>query len=145
MPGELANAGPAIDSLDHNNAAHELADVDADHGDDRQQGVGQGVAQDDAKAFALFRNAAEQGNNAARIKLGYMYINGRGTPQDLEAAYSWIQAASSAGDQRGEKYLVWLKNKLGKEQIERAEMRAEGMEKRETGGMELALALALAL
>jgi TPR repeat protein len=102
---------------------------------------GEGVQQDDAKAFGLFRKAAEQGNTAARIKLGYMYINGRGTPQDLEAAYSWIQAASSAGDLRGEKYLVWLKNKLRKEQIQRAEIRAEEMEMPGAGGMELALAL----
>jgi TPR repeat protein len=102
---------------------------------------GEGVQQDDEKAFALFRKAAEQGNTGARIKLGYMYINGRGTPRDLEAAYSWIQAASSAGDLRGEKYRVWLKNKLRKEQIHRAEIRAKEMQMPETGRMELALAL----
>src|SRR4051812_7667008 len=50
LPGELADAGPAIYGLDHHHAAHELADVDADHGDNRQKRVGQRVAEHDAAA-----------------------------------------------------------------------------------------------
>src|SRR5690348_6535686 len=36
LPGELADAGPAEHAFDDDDAAHEDADVDADHGDDRQ-------------------------------------------------------------------------------------------------------------
>ena len=103
---------------------------------------GEAVRQDDGMAFDLFQKAAAQGNTGARIKLGYMYLNGRGTPRDLEAAYSWIQAASLAGDQRGQKYLVWLKSKLQHDQIQRAENRAEQMQGTASGeAFELALAL----
>jgi TPR repeat protein len=105
---------------------------------------GEGVRQDDKMAFDLFQKAAVQGNTGARIKLGYMYLNGRGTRQDLEAAYSWIQAASLAGDQRGQKYLVWLQRKLLQEQIQRAENRAKQMHlATDSAAVETQLALAL--
>ncbi len=50
LPGELPDAGPAVDGLDHHDAAHELTDVDADHGDDRQEGVGERMPKDNPRA-----------------------------------------------------------------------------------------------
>ncbi len=44
------DAGPAEDAFDHDDAAHEDADVDADRGDDRQDGVEQRVAEEDRAA-----------------------------------------------------------------------------------------------
>jgi hypothetical protein len=42
----------------------------------------------------------------------------------LESAYSWILAASLAGDQRGQEYLAQLEKQLTSEQIALAEQRA---------------------
>src|SRR6478735_11269238 len=48
LPGELADARPTVHRLDHDHATHELADIDADHCDDRQNGVGQRVPEKNA-------------------------------------------------------------------------------------------------
>ena len=43
LPGELSDAGPTVDGLDHDDAAHELANVDPDHRDDGKKRVRQRV------------------------------------------------------------------------------------------------------
>src|SRR5690606_34198555 len=50
LPGQLADAGPAEHAFHDDQPAHEDADVDADHGDDRQDRVRQGMADQDATA-----------------------------------------------------------------------------------------------
>jgi len=67
---------------------------------------GEGVSQDDAKAFASFQKAAAHGHAGARIMLGSMYAAGRGTAKDLPAAYLWISAAALQGDPRGNALLL---------------------------------------
>ena len=47
---ELADARPAEHQFDDHRPAHEDADVEPDHGDDRQGGVAQGVDQQDHAA-----------------------------------------------------------------------------------------------
>jgi len=89
------------------------------------------VKSDDTEAFAWFQKAAAQGHTGARIKLGYMYAEGRGTKKDAEAAYSWISAAALAGDPRGRELLHSLESTLSVEQIARARQRAEGLRQRE--------------
>src|SRR5262249_12686172 len=54
LPGELSDTGPAVDGLDHDDAAHELTDVDPDHRDDRQKRIRQGMPQNDARAAQTF-------------------------------------------------------------------------------------------
>ena len=66
---------------------------------------GEGVTQNDGEAFRLFEKAAAQGHTGARIKLAYMYAEGRGTQRNAQAAYEWVMAATLAGDQRGQ-YLI---------------------------------------
>ena len=67
LPGELADARPAEHALDHHDAAHEDADVDADHGDDRQDGVGQRVDEHDARrAAGPWRGRCGRSPGAAR-------------------------------------------------------------------------------
>jgi len=62
---------------------------------------GEGVSQNAETGFELFSLAAEQGIAGARIKLGYLYMTGRGTRKDDEAAYAWIKAAALGGDPPG--------------------------------------------
>jgi TPR repeat protein len=91
---------------------------------------GEGVAQNDATAFRLFQQAASQGQTGARIKLGYMYSAGRGTAKDLMIAYTWISAASIAGDERGRDLLQSIESKLSASQIAQAK---EGVKKLNAG------------
>jgi hypothetical protein len=47
--------------------------------------------------FAEMRAAAEQGDASAQSKLGQMYLNGDGVPQDLAEAVKWIRLAAEQG------------------------------------------------
>jgi hypothetical protein len=47
-------------------------------------------------------------------------MNGLGTSKDPAAAYSWILAASKAGDHRGDEYLQALKPQLDQKQLAQA-------------------------
>jgi TPR repeat protein len=78
---------------------------------------GEGVAQDDAAAFAWFQKAAAQGNTGARIKLGYMYADGRGTTKNSQTAYAWVKAAQTAGDPRANDLLHALEKVLTPTQL----------------------------
>jgi uncharacterized protein len=86
---------------------------------------------DAAAALSWFQKAAAQGHTGARIKLGYLQAEGRGTPKDLEAAYSWITAAAMAGDPRGNDLLDSLEKDLTAEQIARARQRASSLRQTE--------------
>jgi TPR repeat protein len=59
---------------------------------------GQGVAQDDSKAFYWFHKAADQGHATALFNLGVMYANGRGVAQDDSKAFYWLHKAADKGD-----------------------------------------------
>jgi TPR repeat protein len=74
--------------------------------------------------FAGSKNLLSRDITGARIKLGYMYAEGRGTGKDPEAAYAWITAASLARDPRGKDLLRSLETVLKPEQIARARQRA---------------------
>ena len=49
-------------------------------------------------ALRLFRPLAEQGNAVAQDKLGSMYANGRGVPQDDKEAIKWYRLAAKQDD-----------------------------------------------
>ena len=49
---------------------------------------GEGVPQDDAKAFYWYRKAAKQGAALAHYALGEMYHQGEGVPEDYVQAYA---------------------------------------------------------
>ena len=59
---------------------------------------GQGVPQDDKKAFKWYKLAAEQGFIDAQNNLGFMYSNGQGVPQDYAEAVKWYRLAADQGD-----------------------------------------------
>ena len=49
------------------------------------------------KAFECYKKAAEQGDASAQNKLGYMYENGRGVPENYDEAMKWYQKAEEQG------------------------------------------------
>ncbi len=85
-------------------AAQELAGA-ADAGDAKAQYLmgylyyqGQGVPQDDEKAFEFFRNASDKGHVEAQTFLAFMYDAGRGVPQNKKKAFELYQASADEGD-----------------------------------------------
>jgi TPR repeat protein len=86
------------------------------------------VPQSDALALRWFQKAAQQGQTGAQIKLGYMYMTGRGVPKSMETAYAWILAAAESGDHRGDEYLPAVKAQLTAEQLTHAAGRAEELQ-----------------
>ena len=85
-------------------AAQELKEA-ADAGDAKAQYLmgylyyqGQGVPQDDEKAFELFRRATDQGHVEAQTFLAFMYDSGRGVPQNKKKAFDLYQASADEGD-----------------------------------------------
>lgn len=58
---------------------------------------GEGVARDDAIAFAWMKRAAMQGRAQALLELGLMYRDGRGTPANRDRARHWLSLAARNG------------------------------------------------
>ncbi|TAK77058.1 MAG: sel1 repeat family protein [Gammaproteobacteria bacterium] len=59
--------------------------------------AGQGVPQDDAKAFYYLSKGAAEDDPFAENELGYMYAAGKGTPRDDEKALNYYQQAADHG------------------------------------------------
>jgi hypothetical protein len=70
------------------------------------QGVG--VPADDARACQCFRQAAEQGQVAAMLALGTMYVLGHGVMESEEQARVWFTKAVRPGDSHPADALEWL-------------------------------------
>jgi len=56
---------------------------------------GEGVLQDDAKAFYWYRKVAEQGAALAHYALGEMYHQGEDVPEDYVQAYAGYSIATA--------------------------------------------------
>ena len=52
------------------------------------------MEQDWQQAAELFRQAAEQGDDAAQFNLGLSYAQGEGVPQDYDEAAKWWKRAA---------------------------------------------------
>jgi len=50
-----------------------------------------------------FRKAAEQGYAMVQVKLGFMYANGEGVPEDYVEAYMWWDLAVAQGEEGAKK------------------------------------------
>lgn len=60
--------------------------------------LGQGVPQNDSKAFDYFLKAADQDNSPyAQNEVAYMYAAGKGTPQNYVKAFQYYQKAANQG------------------------------------------------
>ncbi len=63
------------------------------------------LAQDDGKAVAHWRKAAEGGIGVAMANIAYAYEQGRGVPRDAALALEWRQKAARAGHEPAQKFL----------------------------------------
>ena len=59
---------------------------------------GLGVPQDPARAAEWLQKAAAQGEPAAQVTLGTMYLSGSGVARDLEQGLRWIRASATQGN-----------------------------------------------
>ena len=66
---------------------------------------GLGVKKDWDKAAALYRQAAEAGNAAARCSLGYCYEKGQGVEKDAKLAAYWYEKGAEGGDSAAQVYI----------------------------------------
>ncbi len=64
--------------------------------------------QHDEKAEFCFRKSAETGDCYLEWKLGELYSEGRGVPQDLEQAAYWYSKAAKHGDWYHQNKLGWM-------------------------------------
>jgi uncharacterized protein len=60
---------------------------------------------DFATALQLLRPLAERGNADAQMKLGFLYVAGRGIPQDYAAAVKWFHLAADQGQANAQCFL----------------------------------------
>ena len=75
--GAVAGAGEA---------ATRLADLHA---------AGDGTPASDLDAAAWYRRGAEARDPMAQLRLGLLYVEGRGVPQDLVRAHAWLNVAAA--------------------------------------------------
>ena len=68
--------------------------------------------------------ADEVAATGARIMLGNLYAEGRGTQSDLTSAYAWLYAAALQGDNRGRATLESLERQLAVFELAEAKARA---------------------
>jgi TPR repeat protein len=59
-----------------------------------------GMSKDYTKAVKWYRLAADQGEAEAQSSLGYMYMRGRGVPQDYVRAYMWFVIAAATQENK---------------------------------------------
>ena len=92
---------------------------------------GRAVEQNDREAAELFRKAAYQGDANSQHNLGFMYLNGRGVPEDYKEAYCWFILAFMNGVEESQKEMDKIEGKgffslekLSKEDIEQAKNKA---------------------
>ncbi|USA54693.1 sel1 repeat family protein [Acinetobacter sp. C32I] len=78
--------------------AAEQGDVEAQYNLGAMYADGDGVEQNDAKAFEWFQKAANQGEASAQYNLAVMYDNGKGIEKDIKQAYYWYFKAAEQGD-----------------------------------------------
>ena len=86
---------PAAVVETHARAGH--GDADAQYELGIMYAEGRDVPQNDAVAFAWYRQAAEQGVAKAQFNVGLMYSSGRGVPRDEAEAVTWYQQAAAQG------------------------------------------------
>ena len=86
------------------------------------------VQRDETEALAWYHKAAEQGNTEGQWKLGLIYEEGRGVPQDYVEAHMWLNLAvsRSTGEEREQSVLErdYVEAVMAPEQLAEAQRRA---------------------
>ncbi|MEM7027176.1 MAG: tetratricopeptide repeat protein [Pseudomonadota bacterium] len=73
---------------------------------------GEGVVNDEAKAVALFRQSAMQGNALSQDSLGHLYLNGRGIDANPAEAYAWYRLAAENNIFLADQIVKMLENEM---------------------------------
>lgn len=55
---------------------------------------------DYAKLLPIYQQMADKGDRMAQASLGYLYMNGNGTPGDMAKAIQWLSTAAGGGSER---------------------------------------------
>jgi hypothetical protein len=76
---------------------------------------------DEKEAVAYYRKLAREGSNEARLKLGELYAEGRGVPQNFNQAYLWYGLAARAGSAAARARLADVAAKLQPAEIQQGE------------------------
>lgn len=69
------------------------------------------VPQDQAKAFSLFRRAADQKSHEAMYMLAECYREGNGVIEDSLQAVQWLSAAAECGNEQAKKVFEALSSR----------------------------------
>ena len=77
-----------------------------------------------AATAKLYRAAADQDYDDAKVRLGMLYERGRGVPQDDKEAYFWFTLASKHGDKAAEHERAEVIKKLRADDVQQLEVRA---------------------
>ena len=98
--------------------------ADAEFGLGLMYDLGQGFAQDRARALQYYQQAAVQGSASALTNMAILYYNGEGVPVNREIAHRYFVIASRMGDDRAKNLIQMTANKLKPNQIAQAEAEA---------------------
>lgn len=60
--------------------------------------LGLGVEQDDARAYELYRRAANLGSDEAQVNIAFQLLTGKGVAEDRTKAAAWFARAADAGN-----------------------------------------------
>lgn len=94
----LYQEGQYSQALPYFHAAKELGNIKAGRYIGLMYLHGQGLAQDDKKAFEEFLMASEKGDVTSQYWLAYCYENGVGTPVMMAQAWQWYTKSAYRGD-----------------------------------------------
>ena len=88
------------------NALYQLAELEATNTEDSFADLN--------RAFGFYLMAAQRGQSKAQYKLGFMFLNGRGIPQNDKSAIYWLRKSASQGYVLAQKELADLASKGGR-------------------------------
>ena len=80
-----------------------------------------GVEKDDGDAVWYFREAAIQGHADAQFRLGLMYEEGNGIPQDFQSAHVWFNIAAGNDSKKAAKARRRVEKHFNEVQIHEAQ------------------------
>jgi uncharacterized protein len=83
--------------------------------------LGDTLTQDYTEALKWLRAAADQGHPLAQTKLGIMYEDGHGVPQDRVRAHMWLSLAAAQGSELAGAFVTELTKQMTSAQIAEAQ------------------------
>ena len=83
--------------------------------------LGDHPAKDYTEALKWLRAAADQGHPLAQTKLGIMYEDGEGVPQDRVLAHMWFSLAAAQGSELAGAFVSELTKEMTPAEIAEAE------------------------